>query len=271
MSSEPILTNRQRKELHSLDDVKGRRRSGLFVAEGTKCVLELAVTFKARYLFARPEWLLEHGDAFDAGSVIECGASVLREITRLGTTPPVIACFELPPAAECPDRSFFESKLVLALDRVQDPGNLGTILRTCDWMGVRTILATHDTVDAFNPKTVQATMGALARVRVVYCDLVEVLSSLEGSVPVYGTFLDGDNIYSAALSHNGVVVMGNEGSGISEAIESHISRRLYIPPYPADAQTVESLNVGSATAIVLSEFRGAYFRAQSGTPVRRKV
>lgn len=259
MNSDFQLTNRLRKELQSLDDVKGRRRSGLFMAEGTKCVLELAVSFKARYVFARAEWLAEHGCAFDGDVVVECGAATLRELTRLNTTPPVVACFELPEAPSLPSDSYFDDNLVLALDRLQDPGNLGTILRTCDWMGVRTVLASRDTVDAFNPKTVQATMGALARVNVVYCELDSVLARIGASVPVYGTFLDGDNIYAAPLSRNGIVVMGNEGSGIGVAVEAHVSRRLYIPPYPADALTVESLNVGSATAIVLSVFRSKQF------------
>lgn len=255
MLSDFQLTNRLRKEFDSLDEVKGRRRSGLFVAEGTKCVLELAVAFSPRYVFARPEWFAEHCEVFADDVCVECGGMLLRELTRLGTTPAVIAFFELPEPAECPGVDYFRANLVLALDRLQDPGNLGTIMRTCDWMGVHTILASRDTVDAFNPKTVQATMGALARVRVVYCNLDEVLASLGDTAPVYGTFLDGTNIYTSELSGNGVVVMGNEGSGIGEAVEAHVGRRLYIPPFPADAQTVESLNVGSATAIVLSAFR----------------
>lgn len=143
--------------------------------------------------------------------------------------------------------------LVLALDRVQDPGNIGTILRCCDWMGVDTVIASADTVDCFNPKAVQASMGALAHVKVYYTDLAEYLGSIDA--PVYGTFLDGENIYREALSECGVIIMGNEGKGISHEIEKFVNRRLYIPPYPTDSVHVESLNVGMATAITLSQFR----------------
>lgn len=252
MNSDFVLTNRLRKEFASLDDVKGRRRSGLFVAEGTKCVLELAAAFKARYVFARPDWIEEHGNVFASDSLIAAQPAMLRELTRLTATPPVVAFFELPEAGELPGSSYLESNLVLALDCVQDPGNLGTIIRTCDWMGVRTIVASKDTADAFNPKTVQATMGALARTRVVYTDLAPWLATV--SVPVYGTFLDGENIYRQPLSEHGILVMGNEGRGITDATATSVTKRLYIPPYPGDT-TVESLNVATATAIALSQFR----------------
>ena len=253
MNSDFQLTNRLRKEFASLDDAKGRRRSGLFVAEGTKCILELAAAFCARYVFAAPDWIAENEAAFAGATLIEAAPHTLRELTRLTTTPPAIAFFELPEAnADFDARPADE--LVLALDRIQDPGNLGTILRTCDWMGVRTVVTSRDTVDAFNPKTVQATMGALARVKVVYADLPAWLGNLGDDVPVYGTFLDGKNIYREALGPAGVLVMGNEGRGISEAVESHVDRRLYIPPYPGDG-AVESLNVATAAAIALSQFR----------------
>ncbi len=252
MSSDFALTNRLRKEFASLDDVKGRRRSGLFVAEGTKCVLELAAAFTARYVFARPDWIEEHAAAFDPDCLIPAAPAMLRELTRLTATPPVVAFFELPESPAMPDEVFLHHNLVLALDCVQDPGNLGTIIRTCDWMGVRTIVAGRDTADAFNPKTVQATMGALARTRVVYTDIAEWLATVK--VPVYGTFLDGDNIYRLPLSENGIIVMGNEGRGISDAVAASVTSRLFIPPYPGDT-TVESLNVATATAIALSQFR----------------
>ncbi|MCM1066568.1 MAG: RNA methyltransferase [Muribaculaceae bacterium] len=252
MTSDFQLTNRLKKEFASLDDAKGRRRSGLFVAEGSKCVLELMASFTPRYIFASEAWLA--GRDLPAGAVVVPSAPhTLRELTRLGTTPPVIAFFELPEPPALPSAADCAAQLIVALDRVQDPGNLGTILRTCDWMGVHTVVASTDTVDAFNPKTVQATMGALARTRVVYTDLDAFLAGVDA--PIYGTFLDGDNIYRNELSEGGVIVMGNEGSGISDAVARHIDRRLFIPPYPADAQAVESLNVATATAIVLSQFR----------------
>ena len=252
MNSDFQLTNRLRKEFASLDDAKGRRRSGLFVAEGTKCVLELLASFTPRYIFATETWLAEN-EPGTGGSVVTAAPQLLRELTRLSTTPPVIAFFELPEAPALPTPDECQCQLIVALDRVQDPGNLGTILRTCDWMGVHTVVASTDTVDAFNPKTVQATMGALARTRVVYTDLDSFLSCVPGHI--YGTFLDGVNIYRDELSEHGILVMGNEGSGISRPVARHITRRLFIPPYPADAQAVESLNVATATAIALSQFR----------------
>ena len=154
--------------------------------------------------------------------------------------------------------------LVVALDGVQDPGNLGTIIRTCDWFGVRRLVCSHDTADCYNPKVVQATMGALARVQVEYADLVswleeiKALNSQPSTLPVYGTLLNGRNLYedgAIADRQQGVIIMGNEGNGISEAVRRYITHPLLIPPYPADAETSESLNVAIATAITLAEFR----------------
>ena len=144
-------------------------------------------------------------------------------------------------------------ELTLALDGVQDPGNLGTIVRLADWFGIRHIFCSFDSADIYNPKSTQATMGALARVDVHYVDLPLALRSVEA--PVYGTFLDGQDIYTQDLSAHGVIVMGNEGRGISKAVAELVSHRLFVPPYPAQRPTVESLNVAIATAIVCAEFR----------------
>ena len=258
MNSDFQLTNRLKKEFASLDDAKGRRRTGMFVAEGSKCVQELSATFRARYVFAKKEWIEEHGSSIAGCEAIEVSPQIMRELTRLGTTPPVISFFELPQEPAMPGAGYLEENLVVALDRVQDPGNLGTILRTCDWLGVHTVVASPDTADAFNPKTVQATMGALARVRVIYTELDAFLATAGRSVPVYGTFLNGNNIYTEELSGNGILVMGNEGNGISAEVEKLVGKRLFIPPYKNDA--VESLNVATATAIALSEFRARSFR-----------
>jgi TrmH family RNA methyltransferase len=142
------------------------------------------------------------------------------------------------------------------LDSVQDPGNLGTIIRVADWYGIENIVCGEGTVDAFSPKTVQATMGALSRVKVHYTNLKEYIIACRGkNIPVYGTFLDGDDMYEIPLSSNGVIVMGNEGNGISRELDELISDRLYIPSFPADRETSESLNVAMATGIVCAEFR----------------
>ena len=148
-------------------------------------------------------------------------------------------------------------KLVLALDGVQDPGNLGTIIRIADWFGIDTIVCSPDTADVYNPKVVQATMGSIARVNVVYTQLNEFFDSLPSTLPVYGTLLEGENMYSHKLSANGIIIMGNEGKGISPAIRQRITNALRIPNYPPERETAESLNVAIATAIVCGEFRRA--------------
>ena len=145
-------------------------------------------------------------------------------------------------------------ELCLALDDIQDPGNLGTIIRIADWFGIKNIFCSHGTADAFSPKTVQATMGALARVKIHYCDIKALISGLD-DVPVFGTFLDGNNIYESELSANGLIVMGNEGNGISKEVSALINKRILIPNYPQGNETTDSLNVAIATAIVCSEFR----------------
>lgn len=146
--------------------------------------------------------------------------------------------------------------LALLLDDVQDPGNLGTIVRLADWFGIRDIFCSPASADCFNPKVVQATMGAVLRVRVHYTDPAALLDrASEAGVPAYGTFLDGENIYEAELSPTGILVMGNEGNGIGPAVAERISRRLYIPPYPAAVPTSESLNVAVAAAVAVAEFR----------------
>ncbi|MCH5221601.1 MAG: RNA methyltransferase [Muribaculaceae bacterium] len=257
MTSDFQLTNNLKKVFSSLDDSKGRRRSGMFVAEGTKCVVELASAFKIRYLFAKKEWLDANAGAVPLDNAIVVNGQVLREITRLNTIPPVVAFFELPQESASVEVDI-SNNLVLALDRVQDPGNMGTILRTCDWSGVHTVLASADSVDAFNPKVVQASMGALARVKVVYVDLPNFLRGLDSAAQVYGTFLDGENIYTEPLSSSGIVVMGNEGQGISPEVEESVTKRIFIPPHNAD-DAVESLNVATAAAITLSQFRARAF------------
>ena len=148
------------------------------------------------------------------------------------------------------DKTIFD----LALDDVQDPGNLGTIIRLADWFGIEHIFCSPNTVDVYNPKTVQATMGGIARVKLHYISLPELIASLE-DIPVYGTFLDGENMYTQPLSAYGLIVMGNEGNGIGDEVKRLINRKLYIPNYPAERETSESLNVAIATAVVCAEFR----------------
>ena len=245
------LTNRLRKLVSSLDDARVRREEHLFVAEGTKCVLDTLHHFNVRYLFATQAWLDRHHGDVKGFEVTAVKRADMERMSHLSTPPDVLAVYDIPEY----DVTSVDTrgKLLLALDRVQDPGNLGTIMRIADWFGIRDIICSRDTVDLYNPKVVQATMGAVARVRVHYTDLPAWLSGC--GVPVYGTFLHGENIYKANLGGEGVIVMGNEGKGISEDVEREVTCRVTIPSYPAGEATSESLNVGMATAVAVAEFR----------------
>ena len=253
------LTKALRREISDLAKAKGRRTSRAFMAEGTKCVLDTMAAFRLRYLIATPAWLAEHAAVCpaDAEIIIEANRGTIGEMSSMTLAPDVLAVYDLPqePAFE-PEKL---TGLLVAIDRVQDPGNLGTIMRTADWMGVDTILASGDSVDCFNPKVVQATMGAISRVKVIYGDLPDMLRALAVRMAVCGTFLGGENVYTAKLPTDAVVVMGNEGSGISPEVEQCVSRRLLIPSWPPERPTSESLNVATATAIVLSQFRARLF------------
>lgn len=239
------------KKIHALDMRKFRRNERLFVAEGPKLVDELCATMKPVYIAALPEWISENAK-IASGTEYDIVTPDELQRTSLQKNPQqVIALFPIPEHRFCTEQ--LKNELVLMLDGVQDPGNLGTIARIADWFGIRNILCSAETADIYNPKAVQATMGALARVKFHYTDLLQLLSQYDG--PVYGTFLDGENIYGQELSENGIIVMGNEGKGISQGVGEMINRRLYIPNYPIGTQTTESLNVAIATSIVCAEFR----------------
>ena len=239
------LSKNQVKWVRSLQQKKQRDAEGVFVAEGHKCVEELRGAFEL-VLMVTP----------DNATEVE-----IAQMSNLRNPQGVIGVFRKRPITSSPDSPLasLPQGLVLALDGVQDPGNLGTIIRTCDWFGVHDIYCSMDTADCYNPKVVQATMGALARVRVHYVNLEEWLREVqEAGVPVYGTLLEGGNMYkegAIADKSKGVIIMGNEGNGISSAIRQLVTHPIRIPSYPADAETSESLNVGIATAIVLAEFR----------------
>jgi len=253
------MINALKKEISSLATTKGRRKHGAFMAEGTKCVLDTIGSFMPRYIVATDEWLEQHTLPYSMqGQIVTANRGEIGQISSMSLAPDVVAVYELPQLPEF-DATALEGKLTVALDCVQDPGNLGTIMRTADWMGIDTILASADTADCFNPKVVQATMGAVSRVRVIYGELPSMLASLAEGTQIYGTFLDGENIYTAQLSDSGIVVMGNEGKGISEAVARAVTRRLLIPSFPAGRTTSESLNVATATAITLSQFRSKKF------------
>lgn len=239
------------KKIHALDMRKFRRNERLFVAEGPKLVDELCATMKPVYIAALPEWISENADIVADAEYDIVTPDELQRASLQKNPQQVIALFPIPEHKLCAEK--LKDELVLMLDSVQDPGNLGTIARIADWFGIRNIICSTETADIYNPKAVQATMGALARVKFYYTDLLQLLSQYDG--PVYGTFLDGENIYGQELSENGIIVMGNEGKGISQGVGEMINRRLYIPNYPIGTQTTESLNVAIATSIVCAEFR----------------
>ncbi len=251
MSSDAVrpLTNAFVRTVASLADAKGRRRSGLFVAEGTKCVSDLSEHYGLQTIVALPEWLERYGN-LGAVQTLPATGAMLGQLTRLTTAPPVIGLFRRPARYDSVEPVAASSATVLVLDRIQDPGNLGTIIRCCDWMGVRTIVASVETADIYNPKVVQATMGSLGHVRVAYTELVPWLRQLSRNTPVYGTFLDGHNALDVQYAPCGVLVMGNEGQGISPDVERYVTHRVTIPA--AVGAAAESLNVATATAMLLA-------------------
>lgn len=229
-----MISKNEIKEIRALGQKKFREERGLFVVEGEKLVEEA---------------LRSGFDVVAHYRVEDIGEETMGRISQLTHPSPALAVVRRPAPVEPVIDS---DELVLALDGVRDPGNLGTILRIADWFGIRQVLASPDTVECYNPKAVQATMGAIFRVRVHYCDLPTALPT---GLPVYGTFLEGDNIYQAPLTRGGILVMGSEADGISPEVAAAVDRKLFIPPFPADAHTSESLNVAVATAICCSEFR----------------
>ena len=190
----------------------------------------------------------------DEGLFVAEGGKLIGELRASKTPSDSLALVEIPRRRLDPAK--LRRSLVLALDDVQNPGNLGTIVRLADWFGIGDVVCSEATADCFNPKVVQATMGAILRVRVHYCDLEAYLAAERAAgTPIYGTFLEGDDIYRTQLSPTGIVLMGNEGRGVTPACAAQVTRKLFIPPYPAERHATESLNVAMATGIVCAEFR----------------
>lgn len=246
-----IYTQAIRRHIADLDKARERRNTGQFMAQGTKAVMDTLGHFALRCLVATDAWLAEHPlPGVDPSLVAKAPMREMGRMSTLKTPPEVITVYDIPRRRL--DIESLKKDLVVALDCVQDPGNLGTILRLCDWMGVRHVLCSPDTADAFSPKAVQATMGSISRVAVYYAELPSVLPSL---APVYGTLLEGENIYTAPLAQTGVLVMGSEGRGLSAEVRHCLTTALTIPPYPVGADTGESLNVAVAAAVALSQIR----------------
>lgn len=250
-----MISKHKIKFIKSLESKKERWNSGLFVTEGEKMAQELLNShLKINQIFATESYLTNN-DLSKWSSIIEAASQ--EEINRISflKTPQSIVCLAHIPQHQLSIHSL-KGKLSILLDKVQDPGNLGTIIRIADWFGIENIICTPDTSDAFNPKVVQATMGAICRVNIFYADFNVILKDIDAlQMPVYGTTLDGENIYQTDISSNGFIMMGNESEGIDDKWETYLTQKLYIPHYPTEMKRSESLNVAIATSIVCSEFR----------------
>lgn len=248
-----MLSKNTIKLIRSLEQKKYRKQHGLFLAEGDKLVEDLLPYFPCHLLVGTADWLAMHPNV-TADSIQSATPQELASASLLKNPQHVLALFELPKE---PDTAMLHKQgtLSLALDGVQDPGNMGTIIRLADWFGITNVWCSKQCADVYAPKTIQATMGAIARVKVHYVDLSGWLQQNKPNNAIYGTFLDGENIYETPLQSEGIIVMGSEGKGISPEVESCVTHRILIPNYPEGVPTSESLNVSTATAIVCAEFR----------------
>jgi len=239
-----MVSKNQIKTITGLQQKKYRKEHKLFFAEGVKVVQELLNSnFSLHHLYTTEA--IFKGVPHDKITIVT--QDELKKISALTTPQACLALFTIPD-----EKPVTDSGLIVALDDVRDPGNLGTIIRLCDWFGISNLVCSDQCVDAYNPKVVQATMGSLARVNVVYTNLEKYLSAT--SLPVFGTFMDGVNVYKETLLQNGIIVMGNEANGISPEVEALTSHRIAIPRF-GNLQQTESLNVATAASIILSEFR----------------
>ncbi|OXB08986.1 RNA methyltransferase [Flavobacterium plurextorum] len=239
-----MVTKNQIKLISGLHQKKQRFVNQLFFAEGVKVIQELLQSnFELEHLYTT----INDFQEVQTSKRTLINDQELKKISALTTPNSCLAVFKMPVENE-----INSTGLILALDDIRDPGNLGTILRLCDWFGIKQIVCSKETVDIYNPKVVQATMGSIARVNVNYVDLKTYLSQTK--LPVFGTFMDGETIYKKNLPENGIIIMGNEANGISAEIEKTVTTRLTIPRF-GELQKTESLNVATATAIILSEFK----------------
>ena len=236
-----MLSKSQIKLITRLKQKKYRQQYGFFVVEGVKTIRELLQSnLELQKLYATASFNI------DAKDEVIISDSDLKRISFLTTPNKALAIFKIPES-----KPIDNSGLIVALDSIRDPGNLGTIIRLCDWFGVKELICSKETVDCFNPKVIQATMGSITRVNVSYMNLVPFLRGIE--TPVFGAFMEGENVYHKTLPKTGVLVMGNEANGVSKEVEAVITEKMSIPRF-GDLQATESLNVATATAILLSEF-----------------
>lgn len=239
-----MVSKNQIKLISSLHQKKYRIAHQLFIAEGVKGINELLQSnFELEHLYVTI-------DEFKSVSITQktvISDADLKKISALTTPNTCLAVFKIPK-----EKPVLNKGLIVALDTIRDPGNMGTILRLCDWFGINQVVCSKETVDLYNPKVVQATMGSIARVNVNYLNLKDFLETTP--LPIYGTFMDGEDLYNSEITNEGIIILGNEANGISKEIEELVTKRITIPRF-GNLQQTESLNVATATAIVLSEFK----------------
>jgi TrmH family RNA methyltransferase len=248
-----MLSKNSIKFINSLRIKKFRNETGLFIAEGERLVEEILLsTLSIKELYHTSAWGSINTIDFVSKTV---SVDDMKKISGLVSPSNVLALVYIPDYEVSP--SELSDSITIALDELQDPGNLGTIIRLANWFGIKTIICSVDTADAYSPKVIQSCMGAISKVKVIYCNLPEIIYNLKTTynLPIYGTFMEGNNIYSENLPSKGVIVFGNEGNGISQQIEKLVTHKIHVPSFTNDQSTVESLNVAMATAIVCSEFR----------------
>lgn len=250
-----MLSKHLTNVIQNLEKKKFREKYNLFKVEGEKLVQELLLSdMTIDTLLARPSWIERNKTNIQRYNTIEVNEIEMGRISNFKSLPEVIALAQIPVKEHSPEE--IKNELSVVLNGVQDPGNIGTILRLSDWFGIRNIFCDHDCANIFNPKSVQASMGAIFRVNVFYLDLVEFIPRfVDQDFPCYGAFLEGENIYRTDLRTKGFIVMGNEGNGISPEIERFVTRKITIPSFAHSPYSTESLNVGVATGIILSEFK----------------
>lgn len=245
-----ILSKSKLNLFSRLGSRKQREKLRLFVAEGEKCVADTLGHFTPEAIIASEAWAEKHSE-HNVIPLTIAGEEELRRISQLQTLPEVIAVYQMPDPMIA-DEKLISKSLTMLLDAVQDPGNLGTILRTASWFGIKQVVLGDGCADPYNPKAVQASMGAIGMIRIIQDNLASLIDQHQ-DIPVYGTLLDGTDIYSTPLAIPAFVAMGNEGNGLSEEIRKRVSNPLLIPSM-ASGPHAESLNVAAATAVTLSEF-----------------
>lgn len=248
-----MISKAQIQFIQSLQQKKYRQLHRLFIAEGTKIANELlACPHRLHSVYASADWINQHSQKLDAIKVMEVNEQSLKKISLLAS-PNEVVCIVKMEAVEF-NLNQLTSEFCLALHEVQDPGNLGTIIRLADWFGIETVLCSEGTVDAYNPKVIQSTMGSFLRCKVHYCDLKQCLEfTNQNQLPSYAAVLDGTSVYKTKLQENGLLIMGNESKGISEELLKLIKYKISIPSF--SKMNSDSLNVSIATAILCSELR----------------